>query len=359
MPPSKRFDAAEALNLDSSPELDETSDAIAESSTVEGEETGSLLDAVKDAVQSDSPADDLDGEEPEEDSEPEETEDEPDEGEPEEESENEGESDQKPQTEEELLAQLESDMRAEGKNLQKIARFREVLGENKSLKAELEESSELRRQLDDIAQAADRSGRSAQEVADIFSLPLLFSQDPAKALAKLQEINQSWSQAVGAVVPSDLQEAVDDGRITEEYAQQLAQERSKTARLEQQYEYDRQQSAAERQQTQIQGAKDALNTYQATLVESDPDYTPATQKWHQDRLVALVRQNGVPQDADAAVKLAQQAWDEVKENIQSLKPKAKAKRTITGRRSNNAPASEPKSMLEAVSSAVGGVTEDD
>lgn len=365
----KGFDAAAALDPDSSTDP-ETSDAGAESSTADGNEP-TLLDAIQDAVSSepdsssgadgeegDDLPDDLEGDEPEGDDDGEDAGDDGEAGDQD--------TDSSALTEEQKLEQFFEDMRAEGKNLQKIARFQEIYSENKDLKTqveafqgELEEYRQATSHLDMIAQAAERAGRPAEEMANLLALPILFEQDPAKALERLQAIGRDWAAAAGDLLPPDLQEKVDDGRMSEEDARELSRARAGEKRATQRSEYDAQQRAEEAKRTQIKESGDALNAYQQSLQKNDPDYTSTAAKWHRDRLLQKVRAEGLPQTKEAAVKMAEAAWAEVKGELAELKPQPKPKTPISGRRSNRAPAAEPGSMLEAISNAVGGATTED
>jgi len=203
--PAKAFNAADVLNQESSPDLDETSDVSTDSSTDDGANQPSLLDVVKDAVEPESPPDEMvDEDQDQEDSDDEtedEAEEETDESDVESDDEADEDADESPkETEAEMLARLEKDLRAEGKNLQKIARFREIHGENKELKSkleqydfELERTKPVRDHLDQIAEAAKRVGMEPQTVADIMAMPMLYASDPAAALQKLSAIQQAWS----------------------------------------------------------------------------------------------------------------------------------------------------------------------
>lgn len=248
------------------------------------------------------------------------------------------------------LEQLKADV-----PLNKIERFREVLAENRQLKATSERFAQLDQTLTDIGNDARRVGLTDDELAQLFAWPRLLAKDPHKAVETLQAFSARWMEQVGNTLPSDLKQKVDDGVLDEGSAKEIAQLRaSKTlsetrSRAEQE---DREHQAAARAQSDI---VTSVNAYQDELRRSDPDYTPAKHGMVVDALTALVAAHGRPTTVTDARAMAKQAYDTVNARLASLRP---APRTVTsptlGRRLNRPAEAQPKSMLEAITLAIGG-----
>jgi hypothetical protein len=357
MKPEKAFDAADALGLDSSTSVDESdySGDVADSPPAEDVKQPTLLDVVRDAVAPESSTGE-DSEEDQDDLDSDEAEEETGDGD---QAEEEDQEDDQPRSEEDAVAQLIEELREEGRSLQKIERFREVLSENKQLKSEVDELQTIRSQLSEITVAAQKSGLEDQLVADLWATPLLFAQDPVAAVQKLREATERLAEMVGDKLPSELQTKVDDGYLTEEDARELSRARAEAARLRQMQEYESAEREKQSRESQLRSLGDAVNTYQQSLVQNDPDYTAVARKWHRDRFAQMYEASGRPQDMRQVVSLAEQSWKEIKSDLTAMIPKPKPKSPIAGRRANNAPPAAPASMFDAISQAVGGASSED
>lgn len=347
------FDAADALGADSSPDPEISSDVTADSSPAEDGNSPSLFDVVRDAVAPESSAGE--GSEVEEDDDQDADAEDAEDGDT-----AEAEKDVEPESEEKAVERLISELKEEGRSLQKVERFREVLTENKQLKGEVGELRTMREQLDQITQAAQRSGLQDQTVADLWATPIMFMQDPVAAVRKLREITDQLALMAGDKLPEELQAKVNDGYLSEEDAKAIA-----TARAEAQRERTlREQTEAEQARNaqaarQAEGTR-ALTAFEQSLIQSDPDYTTAARKWHRDRFTQAYLAAGRPTDAKEIVSIAEKTWKEVKSDLSEFAPKQRTPRPpIPGRRASNAPPAQPATMFEAIAQAVGGATSED
>lgn len=348
--PTPSFDAAEALELDSSSSSQDSLDAEADSSPAADGKEPSLLDVIKDAVSPDSSSEEGSGEEGAED-----------EDQPDDTGEEHPEGDEPPQplSEEEAVARLEAELKEEGRSLQKVQRFREVLTENKELKAEVGDLRNLRQNLDSIATAAEQAGLSEQQVADIFSVPVLMANNPSAAVAKLREISDQLASLAGEKLTPELQTKVEEGYLSEEDAREIVRSRAEASRERRLREIDEQRRSEEAKKASHESTLEALSKYQKSLIDSDPDYTPVARRLHVDRVAAMVRAAGTPSTLDEALSISREAWDQVKKDLASLAPRKSSIRTVTGMRTNSAPKTAPSNMFDAISEAVGGVASED
>lgn len=334
----------------SEPAPDESADqkaASADSSPAKDEDRKSLLDVVKNA---------LDVKELEDDDAPIEraTKAEPSTAEGESKSKDSGKPDTKDDVSDNaLLAALEK-LKADVP-LNKIERFREVLNENRQLKGANEQFRALDDTLTTIGNDARKMGLSNEEVAQLFAWPRLLAKDPNAAVEQLQGFAARWQEKVGQTIPTDLRQKIDDGFLDEPTAKEVAQLRAQSALDKQRVQVeteDRERSTQQQRQTEI---RDAVNSYQAELKSSDPDYTPEKHAMVVDALTALVTKHGVPTTVVDARGMAKAAFDTVSKRLEAFKPQPRALSSPTvGRRLNKPAEAQPKSMREAIENALGG-----
>jgi hypothetical protein len=332
----------------SEPAPDENAKALADSSPAKDEDRKSLLDVVKDALDVKTFEDEDAPIEPASKAAPSTAEG----------DESKLEADKKPDTREDvsddaLLAALE---KFKGDvPLNKIERFREVLTENKTLKGANEHYRQLDATFADIGRDAQKMGLSQDDLAKLFAWPRLLASDPKAAVEELQRFTETWAEKVGHSIPSDLKQKVDDGVLDEATAKEVAQLRATTTldRTRQDAE------AAERtRSSSAQRSKeifDSVNSYQAELKASDPDYTPEKHELVVDALTALVTKHGVPNTVADARGMAKYAYETVSKRLEAFKPQPRAVSSLTvGRRINKPAEAQPKSMREAIENALGG-----
>jgi hypothetical protein len=253
-----------------------------------------------------------------------------------------------------LLAALEK-LKSGDVPLNKIERFREVLHENRQLKATNERYTQLDQTLTDIGNDARRVGLTDDELAQLFSWPRLLAKDPHSAVEALQAFSARWMERVGTTLPGDLKQKVDDGVLDEGSAKEIAQLRaSKTLSETRSHaeEEERQHQSAARAQSEI---VTSVNAYQDELRRSDPDYTPEKHAMVVDALTSLVAAHGRPTNVSDARLLAKKAYDTVNVRLASLRPAPRQVQSPTvGRRLTRPAESQPKTMLEAITLAIGG-----
>ena len=237
--------------------------------------------------------------------------------------------------------------------LNKIERFREVLNENKSLKGANERYREMDATLADIGRDAIKMGMSQEDVTKLIAWPRLLASDPKAAVEQLQEFTATWQEKVGHKLPADLVQKVEDGVLDEATAKEVAQLRAGSAldKTRQQAEATERERTSSAQRTKE--IHDSVNSYQAELKASDPDYTPEKHDMVVDALTALVSKHGVPTTVADARGMAKQAYDTVTKRLSSMRPQPRAVASPTvGRRLNKPAEAQPKSMREAIENAL-------
>ena len=246
------------------------------------------------------------------------------------------------------------------RRINKLTRQREKLnGEVQRLKT-----------LEPSAQAADQVTKYLRD-NDISRDDFLMSLELASAMRRgdfrtfyegVKPYMKLAEEYLGHSLPADLQQQVQQGHMTTQAAAMYSKERmdramAQTNAARQQQAFQQHQQAS--QQTQAQQAqqylatqvKDTVNAWENRIAASDPDYA-AKKPAVQDTMWAVVREQGVPQSPDHAVKIAEEALRRVNARYTAWAPQRRpTSRTpsSTGRTAGVTP--EPKTLLDVVKQA--------
>jgi hypothetical protein len=170
---------------------------------------------------------------------------------------------------------------------------------------------------------------------------------------------------LGVSLPPDLQQQVAQGQMTTQAAMMYSKERMDRAMAQTNFARTRQASqqfvqTTQQQQQQVakeqlaNSVRDTVNAWEQRIMQSDPDYA-AKKPAVQDTMWAVVREQGVPQSPDHAVKIAEEALRRVNERFRSWAPQRRPTSrspSSTGRTAGVSP--EPKSLKEAIQFAQQG-----
>lgn len=201
-------------------------------------------------------------------------------------------------------------------NFDKHPRFKELIAENKQLK----ESAAAATAVKEFCQ---QNHLSMDDLQGALRMAAMLKTDPKAFRGEIQKIIDTMDFAEGSRLPADLQKAVDDGTMPEEYAKELSRLRGKTqgqgAQLQQQQEQQR--IAA---QTSI---TNALNTWEDTKKTTDPEYD-VRRPLIEGQFALLVQQHGPLSTVAEAVSLVEKAYAIVVQHSSAFTPKPKAKKQL-------------------------------
>jgi hypothetical protein len=213
------------------------------------------------------------------------------------------------------------------------------------------------RQIDGFMQ---EHGLSPAEVAEGFDIMAkLKSGDPAN-LAEVREYFANnlavLDNALGRVLPDDLQQRVDSGALDEEAAQELAQaranERLRTQATEARRTEETRRTERQNAETNATASANAVQEWEARTKAADPDYARKAELV-ETTVRAIVMETGkAPTNPEEAVKLAEQAYERVNKQLKAVLP---AKKPIApDPRGSSAPIKNapPTSLRDAVNAAL-------
>ncbi|MDR9437545.1 MAG: hypothetical protein RI563_11735 [Thiohalophilus sp.] len=231
-------------------------------------------------------------------------------------------------------------------------RWQEMVQKNRELEERAKASDEL-------MEFTEQAGLNQEELTNGLSIMHLLKTDPYKAREALLPYMEQLDKLTGqGGLPEDLQQQIDAGRITEEYARELNQARAKAQHAESRVAYQQEQSQREQQAQQEEQLnqlrsqmRDSVTAWEAEWKKSDPDFDKK-QPLVTDRVRTLIQTEGPPASVEQALELTKRARTDIEKHLKSITPGRSAqKRTVTGGSSVNKATPQPSSMLEAVRNA--------
>jgi hypothetical protein len=157
-------------------------------------------------------------------------------------------------------------------------------------------------------------------------------------------------EVLGLRISSDLQTQVDEGLIDDATARELTRTRHRAAQAEARLN-DANQVAAQTQQTQqVDHIRNAVDTWEAGIQRTDPDYAQmsgAVRRFAQ----GLLQERGLPQNQQQAVALVQAAYDEAKAVFRRAQPAPRPTRPSPSSihvATGTSAGANPRNMKEAV-----------
>lgn len=244
----------------------------------------------------------------------------------------------------------------------KHPRWQEMLRERDGYKAQVESLKDKAERFDAIGAFAQQHGLNADELNQGFQIMALMKNDPQKALELLAPHLANLELATGRRLPEDLQADVENGLITAERAQELARirleaqtHRQRAERTEAEIRAEREREQQREQQRQAAEAARAMQgavmQWEEGIKQRDPDYSHK-QRFVTDRVRALMAEKGRPQNAEEAVALVKEAYDDVTRQMRTMLPKREQVRTVTSDQSSTRATPAPKTMEEAIRAAM-------
>ena len=200
-------------------------------------------------------------------------------------------------------------------------------------------------------------GLEKDDINEAMEFARLLRSDRRTAYKEISRLHAHLAKEFGdSDLPDDLQAAVDEGRVSDDYARELAQARAmqvhETGRREQEKTRADAEAATRSHQEFVASITSALSEYETDWRSKDPDY-PIKQKLVQDRVTALLASGEVPRTAQEAVAQVKAAREYVEKTLEPVVSRRRTEtRDLTGGQSRDTRGAEPKTALEAAQSAL-------
>jgi len=238
----------------------------------------------------------------------------------------------------------------QGKGKGRDQRIEQLLTERDSFK-------ERASHWDQFSAWAKDSGLVADELSQSLAIARMVKQSPHEALVALRDVVASLEKVTGHVLPEDLADKVERGLIDEETAKELSVGRTRVAMSEQQRQQEAEQRAVQAEldgRAQLaQSIVKSVTEYEKSLEQTDPDYQKI-KGLVKSKVVELMHEDGVPNNAQAAVAQVKKAVAEIKQQLSGVLPQRRPTRQAPEGSTHGNSGARPSSSLEAARMALNG-----
>lgn len=209
----------------------------------------------------------------------------------------------------------------------KHPRFRELLNERRSLKADVEQLREPAEQYGKIQQFIRQNGMTAEEAADNLLTLALIKSDPVKAWERLKPVVEKLVVEAGVALPEDLRERVCKNELTAEAAAEIAQSRAKATSLEARTAFEKRQREDAAQQEAVKVLGNSVRDWVNDRLDKDPLFKDKKPLF--DRCLSHIHASeGIAKDAAKAVEQLKRAYDETNTYFVAPKKQVQGKRDV-------------------------------
>lgn len=206
---------------------------------------------------------------------------------------------------------------------------------------------------DELVGYCRTAGLMPDDFTEGLEIMRLVKQDPAKAWERIQPILKTLQEHVGEALPDDLKAEVEDGKITEARAKELARARKEQERLSQQSEQrtaaDRERQVRDDSKRYADSVTRSVREWESTWKSSDPDYKrKAPRVWERMMVLLQAERELTP---EKAVEVAKQARKDVEDWLKELMPPKQGKEPVP--QGGSGPTQKkPASAIEAARQAL-------
>lgn len=235
-------------------------------------------------------------------------------------------------------------------------RWKAVIEENKAAKEKVATLEPAAQQFEKIETFMTQHQLTHEEVGEGFIIMAMAKAGDPRVIQKLDDFRNKVALAIGEAVPTDIQEQIDSGAITEVAGKELAKTRAQlkmseaqTARRTETDTQRQNEDAAENLRKECQAGVSAWDAEQRKI---DPDFAKkesAIARYSR----ALILEHGQPRNREEAVNLVKAAYAEVNKDFGAAIPQKQASKHVPSAPSSHGASQQPKTLLEAVVKAAG------
>lgn len=242
-------------------------------------------------------------------------------------------------------------------------RFKKLTSTVKAKDAEIASLKTKADEYDKIRGSIAEAGLQDPEVAELIQIGSLLRANPRAALERIVPVVQALRQAVGDVLPDDLQERVRLGYLTEEDARALSRATADANRSKQRADEmaEQQANAAKRREAEalVSSSTDAIERWEKAVADKDPDWHLKRQEVAEQVELAIIREaqkRGEPYfpTAQEAVEMSKAAYKTINDRLQRFKAPPREIRPTTPSGASTRSKPQAKTTLDAINNALAG-----
>ena len=215
---------------------------------------------------------------------------------------------------------------------------------------------------DKIENFVRQTGLTNEAVAGTLMIAALMRHNPREALNRLAPIYQQLSEMVGESLPSELQQRVQQGYLTEADARAIARSSAEAAinarRAEEANQRYWQENQAREQRQVVDSTIGSVETWEATKARTDPDWNSKRDEIAEQVELSILKEShrrGQPwfPSAQEAIQLSEDALKNVNQRFKRFAPRPTAVNPTASGGASQGTKAAPKSMLDVVRQTVG------
>lgn len=234
-------------------------------------------------------------------------------------------------------------------------RFAEVNNAKVQAEATIKQLLPLAETFKTIDAHCQRYNISDQEFAYWMDVAALSKIDPVKAKQMLLPTLQQMDTFTGDLLPADLRTAVDEGKLTEEYAKELSKARNQEKFAQQQVQQTRQQQALQQQQQYQEKLYTSLENWQTRIAKTDLEFVPKADPSAPDgkfelfvHKFALDAKSVSDKSIENLLAVADKAYQSVNASVKKFGPKLNGNKVLRSTQSTSTTAPAPKTLEEVI-----------
>lgn len=237
-------------------------------------------------------------------------------------------------------------------------KINKLLKERRELREEVEQlrayvpAAEIGQQFHNFQQSHNLSTESIIDALDL--LVKVHTGDYQGFYERIAPLIRHTQEVLGVVLPTDLQQMVEQQQMTSQAARQFAQTRFEKAN----YEIQTNAMKTHQEQAYVSQVKDnvqrSVTAFEQRLAASDPDYKAKADSVRRTAQAMLLERGGKINSVDDALSITKAAYDEVNAQFRRLAPAPRPTASAPGRANPQTPQArpQPKSMMDAVKNAL-------
>lgn len=234
-------------------------------------------------------------------------------------------------------------------------RWKKLNEEKSALEKENAGFKEASGAIDRLESFMTEQNLSTEDFNQLLHIGSLVKNDPKAALEALTPLVIQLQEVTGNTVPADIQQAIDQGHVTEDYGRQLAVARATTTLTQVQADRSNHRLETEQQTTAVNALGAAASTWENEWQASDPDYPAKADRVREKIELAIHRGDVAPQNAQDVRAMCEKFKAEVETELRSLLPKPKAVAASPTSTTGGGPSTgpTPKNLFEVIEQTVG------
>lgn len=172
-------------------------------------------------------------------------------------------------------------------------RWKQILTQRNSARAERDSFKQDAERYQNVQTYIDSQGLTADEAADMLLIAGLMKTNPVEAWKRARPVIQNLLVAAGEVLPGDIKQMVDEGKMSREAALEVSRSRAAVQSVQARSTFDTERAQQQRQREALAAFQNAAEDWQADRKLKDPNFAAKIEPLHKE-ILYLQHSEGKP-----------------------------------------------------------------